>query len=145
MGNSKEGAIRKDIESAFSQLQQVIKTSLRPLPTQTGDGTYLTDPNAQTGAFKDLPYIKPKDVETVLDVVKTAATGAPMNDRQYIIERVIQVSNYHSSLLGRFVICILTESSSLLDCRLHPAQDKLFLMPLFVSYGMIYSIPQLRE
>lgn len=92
MGSSKENGIRKEIESAFSQLQQVVKASLRPLPTQTGDGTYLTNTNVSTGAFKDLPYIKPKDVETVLDVVKTAATGAPIDDRQYIIERVIQVS-----------------------------------------------------
>lgn len=93
MGNPKGNGIRKDIESAFSQIQQVFKSSLRPLPSQTGDGTYLVDINAPTGAFKDLPYIKPKDVETVLDVVKTAATGAPLNDRQYILERVIQVSS----------------------------------------------------
>jgi hypothetical protein len=93
MGNPKGNGIRKDIENAFSQLQQVFKSSLRPLPSQTGDGTYLVDINAPTGAFKDLPYIKPKDVETVLDVVKTAATGAPLNDRQYILERVIQLTS----------------------------------------------------
>jgi hypothetical protein len=140
MGNPKGNGIRKDIENAFSQLQQVFKSSLRPLPSQTGDGTYLVDINAPTGAFKDLPYIKPKDVETVLDVVKTAATGAPLNDRQYILERVIQVSS-----LVSLISTILTDSSSHLAYLLHPVPARLSPMLLFVFCGTICSILQFRE
>ena len=34
-------ASRADVESSFAQFAQLIHASLRPLPTQTGDGAYL--------------------------------------------------------------------------------------------------------
>lgn len=74
----------------LSQMEQVVSASLRPLPTETGDGTYVKG-EAMTGFAKDIGHFGPKDVETLAEVAKSAVTGAPVNDREYIMERVIQV------------------------------------------------------
>jgi linoleate 8R-lipoxygenase/9,12-octadecadienoate 8-hydroperoxide 8R-isomerase len=39
----------------------------------------------------DLGHVDLKDIRTLADVIKNAATGEPVNDKQYIMERVIQV------------------------------------------------------
>lgn len=77
-------------ENPLSQIEQVVSASLRPLPTETGDGTYVKD-NTTTGFAKDLGYFGAKDVETLAETAKSAVTGDPVNDREYIMERVIQV------------------------------------------------------
>lgn len=85
-----EKSIANGIGKKVSQIEQVIAASLRPLPTQTGDGSYISTPTT-TGLAKDLGHMDVKDVKTLLDVMKSAATGKPINDRDYIMERVIQV------------------------------------------------------
>ena len=86
------GNIRQDIEKAFSQIRQVIHSSLRPLPIETGDGSYIDTAPAQTGVLKDLGNFGIKDIETLIEVTKNAATGKPVDDRRLIMERVIQAS-----------------------------------------------------
>lgn len=78
-------------ENPLAQVEQVLKASLRPLPTETGDGTYVQD-NKATGLAKDLSHVDLKDVKTLVEVAKSTITGDPINDREYIMERVIQVS-----------------------------------------------------
>lgn len=80
------------IEKSISQIEQVISASLRSIPTETGDGTYIKEPKT-TGFTKDLAHLELDDVKTVVDVVKAGATGEPVDDREYIMERVIQVSH----------------------------------------------------
>ena len=46
-------ASRADVESSFTEFAQLIHASLRPLPTQTGDGAYL-DHAEPTGLFADI-------------------------------------------------------------------------------------------
>lgn len=74
----------------LSQIAQVVSASLRPLPTETGDGTYVKG-DTMTRFAKDLGHFGPKDVETLAEVAKSAVTGDALNDREYIMERVIQV------------------------------------------------------
>ncbi len=78
-------------ENPLAQVEQVLKASLRPLPTETGDGTYVQN-NKATGLVKDLSHVDLKDVKTLVEVAKSTITGDPVNDREYIMERVIQVS-----------------------------------------------------
>lgn len=61
------------------------------MPTETGDGTYIKQPKT-TGLAKDIVHVDLEDVKTLVDVTKTGATGQPVDDREYIMERVIQVS-----------------------------------------------------
>lgn len=74
----------------FSQIKQIVSASLRRLPTETGDGTYVKG-NTMTGFAKDLGHFGSEDLETLAEVAKSAVTGAPVNDREYTMERVIQV------------------------------------------------------
>lgn len=77
-------------QNPIAQVEQVVAASLRPLPTETGDGTYVKE-NTTTGIAKDLGHVDVKDLETLAVVAKSAITGDAVNDREYIMERVIQV------------------------------------------------------
>jgi hypothetical protein len=74
----------------LAQMEQVVTAALRPLPTQTGDGTYVQQPTV-TGLAKDLLHFDLKDAKTLAELAKTAVTGEAVNDREYTMERVIQV------------------------------------------------------
>lgn len=78
------------IGNEISNIEKVIASSLRPLPTETGDGTYVKTPTT-TGFTKDLGHFNSKDVKAVIEIAKDAVTGEPWNDREYIMERVVQV------------------------------------------------------
>ncbi|KAF7720011.1 Psi-producing oxygenase A [Penicillium ucsense] len=78
-------------KTPMAQLEQVLKAALRPLPTETGDGTYVKDTKS-TGLAKDLSHVDLVDIKTLADVAKNAITGETMNDRNYIMERVIQLA-----------------------------------------------------
>lgn len=79
------------LEKSISKLGQAVSASLRPLPTKTGDGTYVKDPES-TGLVTDLTHMDLEDVKNIVDVIKEAATGDPIDDRKYVMEKVIQVS-----------------------------------------------------
>ncbi len=83
-------ASRADVESSFNKFAQLVHASRRPLPTQSGDGAYL-DHTEPTGLMQDLKNIGFKDVETLMEVIKTKASGQLQNDKNYMMERVIQV------------------------------------------------------
>ncbi|KAJ5504378.1 hypothetical protein N7463_007252 [Penicillium fimorum] len=77
--------------SRIAQVEQVVGAALRPLPTQTGDGSYVQAPTV-TGLAKDLLHFDLKDAKTLADVAKSAVTGEAVNDRDYVMERVIQLA-----------------------------------------------------
>ncbi|KAJ5585548.1 Psi-producing oxygenase A [Penicillium hispanicum] len=78
-------------QNPVAQIEKVVAASLRPLPTETGDGTYVKT-NTMTGLAKDIGHFDLKDLKTVVEVAKSAVTGEPWNDRHYIMERVIQLA-----------------------------------------------------
>jgi linoleate 8R-lipoxygenase/9,12-octadecadienoate 8-hydroperoxide 8R-isomerase len=73
------------------QVEQVVEASMRPLPTETGDGTYITEEKT-TGIIKDIPHLPIKDLEGLAVNVKSKLTGDDINDRDYIMEQVIQLA-----------------------------------------------------
>lgn len=79
------------LEHRLSQVEQVIHASLRPLPTQTGDGSYIATP-ASPGVLEDLSRVDSKEVGALLQSFKSAVTGDDINDRKYIMERMIQLT-----------------------------------------------------
>lgn len=80
-----------DVASVFKQYAQVIHAAQRPLPNQTGDGSYIVD-KMPSGLFADLKSVGFKDVATLMDVMKNKASGELQDDKTYVMERVIQVS-----------------------------------------------------
>jgi linoleate 10R-lipoxygenase len=83
-------ASRSDVQNSFEQFAQLIHASERPLPTQTGDGSYL-DHKEPSGLMADVRALGFKDVRTLVDVMKNKATGELQDDKTYLMEHTIQV------------------------------------------------------
>lgn len=88
--NVDHSASRADVESSFNKFAQLIHASRRPLPTQSGDGAYLerTEP---TGLVQDLKSIGFRDVNTLIELMKSKTSGNLQDDKTYLMERIIQV------------------------------------------------------
>ncbi|THC94398.1 hypothetical protein EYZ11_006127 [Aspergillus tanneri] len=83
-------SVLNGVTKTFSQIEKVVSASLRPLPTDTGDGTYMASSNS-SGIVKDISQLDLNDVKTMVDLTKNVATGEPVDDKQYIMERTIQL------------------------------------------------------
>lgn len=83
-------ASRRDVENSFEQFAQLIHASRRPLPTQSGDGSYL-DHAQPSGLVSDIKAMGFKDVHTLMDVMKNKATGDLQDDKTYLMEHTIQL------------------------------------------------------
>lgn len=88
----KHATFRQDIEHTLESARALLKASLRPLPTKTGDGSYL-EPPQMTGLIKDLQKMGIDDAETLIELVKTTATGEKINDKSYFMERLIKLAS----------------------------------------------------
>lgn len=91
-GPMNHATIRQKIEHALESTGGLLRASLRPLPTQTGDGSYLAPPQI-TGLIKDLHKMGIDDAETLIELVKTTATGEKINDKSYFMERLIKLAS----------------------------------------------------
>lgn len=86
-------AKRNAVVSLFEKYAQLIHASLRPLPTQSGDGTYLESASSaspSSGLLQDLRALGFGDLNTLKDVLMTQ--GQLVDDKTMLMERVIQVS-----------------------------------------------------
>ncbi|KAF5864651.1 hypothetical protein ETB97_006928 [Aspergillus alliaceus] len=91
MAEGQSASVINGLGKTVSQLEKLVSASLRPLPTDTGDGSYVTESNS-TGFVRDLSRMDLNDVKTIVEITKNAATGDPVNDKQYIMERLIQLT-----------------------------------------------------
>ena len=115
---------REKVEEAFHSVAGVIKASAAPLPTKTGDGTYLADAK-QSGLLSDLVHLRPRDIGTLVDLAKAALTGDPINDKTYLTEHLLRIaaelpenSKEGSKLSSKFV-------QYLYDSLQHPPTSQL--------------------
>lgn len=88
--NMDHTASRADVEASFTQFAQLIHASKVPLPTQTGDGG-LVDHAEPSGLLADIKAMGFKDAKTLMNVMKTKATGELQDDKTYLMEQTIQV------------------------------------------------------
>ncbi|PGH07589.1 hypothetical protein AJ80_07978 [Polytolypa hystricis UAMH7299] len=89
-GDSNQQVNREQVEGIFAKYAQLIHASKRPLPTQSGDGSYL-NPKGRSSKYKEMKSIGFKGVGTLLDVVKTKAKGELVDDKEYLMEKIIQL------------------------------------------------------
>ena len=82
---------RGDVDSSFEQFQQLVHMAGRPLPTQTGDGSYI-EHEGSSSLFSELKTLGFKDFKTLREVISSKARGALTDDKTMIMERVIQAS-----------------------------------------------------
>ncbi|KAK5061548.1 hypothetical protein LTR84_008092 [Exophiala bonariae] len=81
---------RKDVERTFQECAQLIHASLRPLPTQSGDGQYVGTEEQDSGILADLKTLGPNDLKSAVQILEAKASGKPENDRKMFMEQVIQ-------------------------------------------------------
>lgn len=83
---------RGQVEGTFSKYAQLIHASRRPLPTESGDGTYLGEKKKGTSLFQDLRTVGFKGIKTIIAVGKSKKKGDLVDDRTYLMEKIIAVS-----------------------------------------------------
>lgn len=84
--------LRQEIDQVFASVHALINASARPLPTQTGDGSYVIPP-VTTGLFQDLRKMDVSDVQPLLDLVTTSVTGKLTDDKTYFMEKLIKLTS----------------------------------------------------
>jgi linoleate 10R-lipoxygenase len=77
--------------SKFKEAREVIHAARRPLPTETGDGSYIED-EPSSGLWKDLRSLGIKDASTLAAFLENKVTGQHIDDKTMLMERVIQAS-----------------------------------------------------
>lgn len=87
-------SLRREVEEKFDAIRGLIKASHRPLPTQTGDGSYIVPP-ISTGVLKDIDKLGFDDLHTIVGLVKTKVEGSAVDDREYGMEGVIKARDHH--------------------------------------------------
>jgi hypothetical protein len=85
-------ASRSEVESSFTQFAHLVHAAQRPLPNQSGDGTYIEEKQQHSGLWADLKALGFRDVKTLTEVMKNTASGALVDDKTMLMERVIQVT-----------------------------------------------------
>ena len=84
--------IRRKLNSSFKQFAELASAVRRPLPTQTGDGTYLPDtPDTLqkiNASLKDLGSLGISDINTLLEVAQKQKSGTLWD----LMERLIQTA-----------------------------------------------------
>jgi linoleate 10R-lipoxygenase len=81
---------REDVINAFSELSALLHAALRPLPSQTGDNTYLPEKPDQN-LVEQLKAVNLENADTIKDVI--THLGGPTDDKTYIMERVIRLAS----------------------------------------------------
>lgn len=94
-GDSSDGpdhSVNRDgIVATLEKFSQVIQAAGRPLPTATGDGSYIDNPK-KDGLFGDLAAMNIENYETAIALLKQHLSGQELtDDRTMIMEKTIRV------------------------------------------------------
>ncbi|KAH7062119.1 fatty acid oxygenase [Macrophomina phaseolina] len=89
-GSSDTSKGREEVGSTFAQFAQILHAARRPLPTQTGDGSYVKR-EAPASLFENLKTIGIGDAKTLKDVLNNKTRKELIDDKTYLMERVIQL------------------------------------------------------
>ena len=94
-----EISVRRQIEDTFASVSGVIKASLRPEPTETGDGSYINPPDS-TNALQDLQKLGFSDVDNLVSAFRTSVSGESIDDKTYLMENIIKVR----CIVGHYIL-----------------------------------------
>jgi linoleate 10R-lipoxygenase len=70
---------------------KVMQLASRPLPTDTGDGSYVTDGHYGGSLWADIRALGIEDASTIKDLIETTARGPLVDDKTMLMERIIRV------------------------------------------------------
>ncbi|KAK8107197.1 linoleate diol synthase [Apiospora kogelbergensis] len=81
------------ILDALKRFGHLVQSSARPLPTQTGDGTYL-DEEPSSGLLEDLASLGISDIDTLIALLERGIAGnALIDDRTMFTEKLITLAS----------------------------------------------------
>lgn len=82
------------ILAALQKYAHLVQSAARPLPTQTGDGTYLTDDEPHPKLLEDLRALGVSDVKTLLVAFEQSVTGSKeIDDKTMFMENLITLAS----------------------------------------------------
>ena len=90
-------AVRERVDGALKSLADLFNAAARPLPTETGNGTYLEDDPPDLidriqADIQNFSHLGIRDVATLLEAQKTYLSGTYMDDKHYLMEGLTSVS-----------------------------------------------------
>lgn len=121
---------RANVWQSLQQMKTLLSAVKAPLPTHSGDGSYLPQPEKENlwedvnEIFRDIGRQDVKDLDGLFKAVKASKLGQPLNDKQYLMESMIAVA---CKMPDGFLQKKITESlvTTLWDDLEHPPQTLL--------------------
>jgi hypothetical protein len=89
--------VRNQISKSFQEWAALNSAKRRPLPDQTGDGTYLEPDSPDLleklkADLKDFSYLGVSDFATLVQVLEKTKTGDDWDDSKYLMEKLIHTA-----------------------------------------------------
>ncbi|KAL4993029.1 hypothetical protein BDV10DRAFT_200064 [Aspergillus recurvatus] len=72
-------------------LSTVVHMALRPLPTKTGNGSYITDDDQSGSLWADICALRIEDASTIKSFIESTARGPLIDDKTMLMERLIRL------------------------------------------------------
>lgn len=121
---------RLNVWQSLQQMKTLLLAVKAPLPTHSGDGTYLPQPEKENlwkdvnEIFRDIGRQDINDLDGLFNAVKAAKLGRPMDDKEYLMESMIAVA---CKMPDGFLQKKITETlvTTLWDDLEHPPQTLL--------------------
>ncbi|KAF1815585.1 heme peroxidase [Eremomyces bilateralis CBS 781.70] len=91
--SSDRSADRKEVSIIFAKFAQLIHASQRPIPPAVGNAASIEGESGASSSsiWQDMQTIGINDVKTLKDLVGSKMAGDVMDDKTYLMERVIQL------------------------------------------------------
>lgn len=100
-----------ETKNTVHNIEELEQESQRPLPKETGDGTYVEEETSKSTLWQDLRRLGIQDVNTLASMIKTEATGQYIDDKTMLMEHIMQVFLPHL-LFARYRLTPVCDSSS---------------------------------
>ncbi|KAH7359935.1 heme peroxidase [Pyrenochaeta sp. MPI-SDFR-AT-0127] len=90
--------IRQSLGGSFRSLAALIGAAAAPVPHQTGDGSKITPEEKASllkkieGGLRDMSHLGVENIQTLLEMQKEKLTGAPTDDKTYLMEGLIRTA-----------------------------------------------------
>ncbi|KAL4864550.1 hypothetical protein BDV12DRAFT_205631 [Aspergillus spectabilis] len=72
-------------------LSEVVQMAARPLPTETGNGTYIKHDDQDGSLWADLRTLGIEDVSTIKALLESTARGPLIDDKTMLMERIMRL------------------------------------------------------
>ena len=82
---------RKEVENTLSQIEQVVKASIAPIPPYPYPPS--NEPSTDvTGVLDDLSKLGVKDIETLIQILQESVTGVD-DDNKFLLEHTVRLAS----------------------------------------------------